>query len=325
MDEKKTTQVLKEIFDLCGIEVLKDRKKFQSCLEDLLNSPDYNAERLVLGYALNSSALWPFTKTSALSPEQAGRAVEQLQTENRMTEEDAVFVVRCVAAARGGNPDMVSRREPEPKQKTKPTPKPTPTLAPTPESEPKEEDVAILCKFREAEEKSFHHGMVHLLSLKDPRNGNVCRTKDRLRFESHNGDSSAISLTEVKKVKTYIEFMYFGLIAVFGAVMWFFIYWFDINSFLHMTSLRYSAIRDITDYWYKIVRGGEIVNGIVVCIVGGGIVGGILYMCAYRCRLRIDTWGLGRYFIVCDSPAEKKYIVEFVRSNLSGRIYLLRK
>lgn len=277
MDEKKTTQVLKEIFDLCGIEVLKDRKKFQSCLEDLLNSPDYNAERLVLGYALNSSALWPFTKTSALSPEQAGRAVEQLQTESRMTEEDAVFVVRCVAAARGGNPDMVSRREPEP----------APSVT---------EVYAYSCKFTKGKTVfSLKRGMVHLISKKESRNGNVCRG---MRFESYNGDSSTISLTEVKKVKTYIEFICFGLIAVFLVI-----YRSDVFE-----ALWYSWIGDIVGY----VGLVYILSG----ILGGCIVGGILYMCAYRRSLRIDTRGLGRYFIVCDSHADKKRIVEFVRTYL---------
>lgn len=112
MDNRKVEQVLKEIFDRYGVEITHEHSKFEGAVSDLLDERRYPEERAVLRRASESKALWTLLKAKYITDEGAENAVVCLERENRMTREDAVFVVRCVVSARGGNPDIVKSQKP---------------------------------------------------------------------------------------------------------------------------------------------------------------------------------------------------------------------
>jgi len=102
MNQQKVTQVLKEIFDQCGSDIMCNRNRFQSYLEDRLGGNAYVEERLVLRNALDFDTLWPLAKAQTISAEMERQVMEQLQRKNHMSKDAAEFVVRCVILARGG-------------------------------------------------------------------------------------------------------------------------------------------------------------------------------------------------------------------------------
>lgn len=130
MDEKRTTQALKQIFDQCGTGVLRDRHRFEAFLEDLLSGGVYASERRLLRHALDSDALPLLLRTPAFTPDTARQAVETLQNDIYVSEEAARFVVRCVIAARGGDPGLANG--PAPRPSTPPPPRPAPSPPPPP-------------------------------------------------------------------------------------------------------------------------------------------------------------------------------------------------
>lgn len=107
MNGRKVEQALKEILEAKGQEILQNHSAFQSAVFDLLDDINYPDERLVLKYAMNSNSFWTLLGSAQVTAEGAKRAAEQMQRESRMTKEDAEFVVRCAAAAKGANPNIV--------------------------------------------------------------------------------------------------------------------------------------------------------------------------------------------------------------------------
>jgi len=102
MDDRKVVQVLKEIFDHCGVEIVGKEGKFRSAVLDLLNEWEDKEERIVLRNAIESGALLPFASDKPITADTAEKVAGQLMKAGHMTEEDAEFVVRCFVAARGG-------------------------------------------------------------------------------------------------------------------------------------------------------------------------------------------------------------------------------
>lgn len=107
MNEQKTTKALKEIFDRCGPEILRDNRRFEANLMDLFGKSFHCAEQVALCHALDSNILPALAEAPTITQTGAKRTAERLEKECRLTADDAVFVTRCVIAARGGNPDML--------------------------------------------------------------------------------------------------------------------------------------------------------------------------------------------------------------------------
>lgn len=148
MDEKKTAQALKQIFDQCGTGIIKERNRFEAYLEDLLPGSNYVSERRLLRHALDSDALTFLLRQPAFTETTAMQAVGMLQRDIYVGEEAARFVVRCVIIAQGGVPRLADKAvasPPEPAplnpapapQKPHPTPPPQPPAsAPTVQAVP---------------------------------------------------------------------------------------------------------------------------------------------------------------------------------------------
>jgi len=202
MDKEKVVQTLKEIFGLCGMEILKDRHKFEAYVEDLLSGPAYSAERLVLRHAMDSSALWPFIKARSITEEMARQAVEKLQQESRMTQEDARFVVQCVAEARGEALKDTAFRSSE-QARTEGQKKTETGTARQEEKEQKSEEgksqesektkpvnaVSISCKSRKSSQFLASRGELHL-------------RPNMLEFITGNGKNWEFPFEEIKKIST---------------------------------------------------------------------------------------------------------------------------
>lgn len=107
MNEQKTIRILKEIFDRCGPEILRDNRRFEANLMDLFGKSFHCAERMVLCHALDSNILPALAEAPTITEAGAKRTAERLEKECRLKADDAVFVTRCVIAARGGNPDLL--------------------------------------------------------------------------------------------------------------------------------------------------------------------------------------------------------------------------
>ena len=118
MNEQKTIRALKEIFDRCGPEILRDNRRFEANLMDLFGKSFHCAERVALCHALDSNILPALAEAPTITQTGAKRTAERLEKECRLTADDAVFVTRCVIAARGGNPDILSLPVP-PRARTK--------------------------------------------------------------------------------------------------------------------------------------------------------------------------------------------------------------
>ena len=111
MDHQKVVQVLKDIFERCGTDIVRERRKFEGAINDLLDQQVYRQEYIVLKHAMDSSALWQLTSSAALTGsftiDAVSKAVIQMQTEGRLTAEDAEFVVECVVDACGGDREIL--------------------------------------------------------------------------------------------------------------------------------------------------------------------------------------------------------------------------
>jgi len=103
MNNQKVEQVLKEIFDHYGTDIVRSNSKFKSAVFDLLNDWEYKEERIVLGYAIDSGILWTLVSADSAMGEVAGKVTNQLREKAHMTEEDAKFVVGCFLAVCGKN------------------------------------------------------------------------------------------------------------------------------------------------------------------------------------------------------------------------------
>lgn len=111
MDFQKTVQVLKKIFDEYGTEIVQDSKRFQSAISDSFSQWNDKEEKIIWKHTTESDALQILLASTNITADSAERAVEQLKRESRMTQEDAEFVVRSVAAACGFDPDIVTENE----------------------------------------------------------------------------------------------------------------------------------------------------------------------------------------------------------------------
>ena len=107
MDEQKTIRILKEIFGRYGSGILGDNRRFEATLKDLFGKGFRSPECVVLCHALDSDALLFLAQAPTVTKAAAERTAERLKKECRLRSEDAVFVVRCVVTARGGNVDVL--------------------------------------------------------------------------------------------------------------------------------------------------------------------------------------------------------------------------
>lgn len=133
MDEKKTAQALKQIFDQCGTGIIKERNRFEAYLEDLLPGSNYVSERRLLRHALDSDALTFLLRQPAFTETTAMQAVGMLQRDIYVGEEAARFVVRCVIIAQGGVPRLADKSAASPSEPAPPKPAsapPNPAPAP---------------------------------------------------------------------------------------------------------------------------------------------------------------------------------------------------
>ncbi len=108
VDKDKVEQVLREIFDRYGKDIVRDRYRFESAVQDLLSRQAYAGEWMIFQHVFHSTALWPLVGESPIQKGTAEKAVRQLEQESRMREEDAKFIVRSVIAACGQNPNILS-------------------------------------------------------------------------------------------------------------------------------------------------------------------------------------------------------------------------
>lgn len=74
---------------------------------DMFGKSFHCAERMVLCHALDSRILPALAEARTITQTGAKRTAERLEKECRLTADDAVFVTRCVIAARGRNPDIL--------------------------------------------------------------------------------------------------------------------------------------------------------------------------------------------------------------------------
>lgn len=107
MDSQKVEQVLKQIFEMYGVEIVRKQSSFRAAVFDLLDEQNYRDERIVLRNAIEADAILPLVTVSPVTEDVAARAEEKLRKSAHMTPEDAEFVIRCVVSARGQNPDLV--------------------------------------------------------------------------------------------------------------------------------------------------------------------------------------------------------------------------
>ncbi len=57
MDQQKVVQVLKQIFEQRGVEIVGQQNQFRAAVFDLLDSVKHRDERLILRNAIESGAL----------------------------------------------------------------------------------------------------------------------------------------------------------------------------------------------------------------------------------------------------------------------------
>lgn len=108
MNHQKVVQILKQIFDKYGIDIVCKPNNFRSAIFDLLDEWNYKEERLVLRNAIESNALLSLVTANPITNDITATAMEQLKKAGHMTEEDAEFIARCFIAARGGDPNIVT-------------------------------------------------------------------------------------------------------------------------------------------------------------------------------------------------------------------------
>ena len=107
MNERKAAEVLKKVFSQCGPEIIRDGRRFDAYLMDLLGRKSYRAENMVLRRAADSDALFPLVNATAITSELVEWTIERLKTKSRLTAEDAVFVTRCAVIALDGSTEVI--------------------------------------------------------------------------------------------------------------------------------------------------------------------------------------------------------------------------
>lgn len=114
MDDQKVTQVLKQIFDIYGVEAAYKQSGFKAAVFDLLPELQYKDERIVLRNAIETDALLPLLTDGPVTADAVAQAEERLKKSAHMADVDAQFVIRCFLAARGQNPESVIRTNSQP-------------------------------------------------------------------------------------------------------------------------------------------------------------------------------------------------------------------
>lgn len=219
MDEKKTTQVLKTIFDKCGIAILNDRNRFEAYLKDLLPGSGYISERRLLRHALDSDALTFLLCQPAFTEAVAMQAVGMLQRDIYVGEEAAQFVVRCVIIARDGVPRLADKSAASPSESTPPNPAPAPSNpvsapqkphpappqpAPTPPQQPPASTPmaqAVLCIMQVSPGKVFSLFPVTQM-------GHLRMLPDKLSFTSVKGQTE-IAYCDIAEISMFAKFRNF--------------------------------------------------------------------------------------------------------------------
>lgn len=319
MNEAKTIQALQEIFRLRGPEFLMERHQFQSYLEDLLGGGACATERRVFQLALDSGALWPLTKAASISSASAEAVVRQLQTENRMLREDAEFVVRCIAAARGSNVDFSVRQDEERKRLEEEKKRleeeqkrrneewtHLSELRKRREEEARKRDEERRRQEEEArkrdEERRRQQDTVEIsCKIKGAKGflgkrGVLCLYPDSLSFQPNKGINIHLSYSEIGKINTYFFTKWactLFVIAVFAAI----IFW------------------GYLDGWYEASAA----------LVGLGIfeVPLLIFLSWYCNRALLITTkpaagqGPGGYALTFYSTADKKQAVRYIRSHIT--------
>lgn len=226
MDEKKTTQALKQIFDQCGAGILKERNRFEAYLEDLLPGSDYISERRLLRHALDSDALTFLLRQPAFTETTAMQAVGMLQKDIYVGEDAARFVVRCVIIAQGGVPRLADKSAVSPSEPTPPKPAPAPSnpvsapqkphpappqSAPTPPQQPPASTPmaqAVLCIMQVSPGKVFSLFPVTQM-------GHLRMLPDKLFFTSVKGQTE-IAYCDIAEISMFAKFRNFMIL-----MLWF--------------------------------------------------------------------------------------------------------
>ncbi len=113
MDQQKVVQVLKQIFEQRGVEIVGQQNQFRAAVFDLLDSVKHRDERLILRNAIESGALMFLVTARPITGDTARNVMEQMTRTGHMKEEDAEFVTRCFIIACGEDPAVVmSGKEP---------------------------------------------------------------------------------------------------------------------------------------------------------------------------------------------------------------------
>ncbi|MDE5696708.1 MAG: hypothetical protein K2I96_04730 [Lachnospiraceae bacterium] len=110
MDRRKVAQVLEEIFGSYQNGSIQDRAGMRNAVCDLLDDLHYPEEQIVLRHAMDSGFFWKFFTGMETDVDAALRAVERIGQEGHLPREDAWFVVQCIMAARGQNPDLLMKK-----------------------------------------------------------------------------------------------------------------------------------------------------------------------------------------------------------------------
>lgn len=204
MDEQKTVQALKTVFDQWGTNVLRDRRRFESVLMDMLPGSSSSTERLVLRHALESNALTLLLRAPAFTADAAQRAVERLCQESRMVAEDAEFVIRCVIAARGGDPNVLSAAVPKPPVPVSP---PVPVPPPAPVSPPQPPTSTLMAQAVPCNMLVYPGRFVSLFPISQV--GNLRMLPDKLVFTSLKGQTEIAycDIAEITMISKFKNFM----------------------------------------------------------------------------------------------------------------------
>lgn len=220
MDNQKVEQVLKEIFERYGMEILYDRQRLEGSVLDLLDKSKYQNERIVFQHFFGSTALWPFVDAVSVTGDMAGKAVEQLEKENHMRKEDAEFLVRCVIRACGKESEGQSQNSEKKRLKKKAGWLKSKKQEKTKASRLKEEE-GESGQFKEEEGKDGRlkegeeNEKTSSPSLKMPcklqgygcfwrRRGELCLELDKMTFTSFYGNKRVeLFYRDMKKLRTF--------------------------------------------------------------------------------------------------------------------------
>ncbi|MDE5696709.1 MAG: hypothetical protein K2I96_04735 [Lachnospiraceae bacterium] len=108
MDSQKVTQVLMQIFDIYGIEIVKRQNNFKAAVLDLLPEQEYKDERIVIRNAIEADAFLPLVTASPVTADTVAMAEQRLRKTAHMADEAAGFAIRCFVAALGVNLETIT-------------------------------------------------------------------------------------------------------------------------------------------------------------------------------------------------------------------------